>query len=71
MPSTRRSSEDLGEPLVQFHCRLPASIVARFNEYTMDPVRNKPKYGERSRIMTALLTQWMDTLDKNREGPTS
>ena len=66
--SLQTREERLKEELVPFHIRIPASILARFNEYTHNPLRNKPRYAERSRIITELLVRFLDELDENRKG---
>lgn len=39
---------------------LPATLAGRVEYALMDPVLNKPIYGSRNKLVTALLTRWLE-----------
>ena len=51
------------EPWVQQKVTLPATLMARFSRFHWDPVLNKPQYGAISRVMTELLTEYVNRLE--------
>jgi len=51
------------EPWVQQKITLPATLLARFSRFHWDPVLNKPQYGAISRVMTELLTEYVNRLE--------
>ena len=51
------------EPWVQQKVTLPATLLARFSRFHWDPVLNKPQYGAISRVMTELLTEYVNRLE--------
>lgn len=42
---------------------LPAPIAAKADLMLLDPLSQRPKYGARSRLVAALLEQWLASLD--------
>lgn len=51
------------EPYIQQKVNLPATLMARFNELHWDPVLQKPQYGSVSRILTDLLTDYVNRME--------
>lgn len=47
---------------------IPAALKAKMDLILRDPRTGKPKYAERSRIVTQLLETWLDTLTPRVEG---
>jgi hypothetical protein len=57
--SRRRTPEHYVQQKVSF----PATLFARFSQYHWDPVLNKLKYGAISKVMTDLLTDYVNKLE--------
>lgn len=51
------------EPYVQTKVNFPATLMARFSLLHWDPVLSKPKYGEVSRVLTALLSNYVNQME--------
>jgi len=48
------------EPYVQIKVNLPATLNALLEEQLWDPVLKKPRYAERSSIITKLVQRWLE-----------
>jgi hypothetical protein len=59
------SRQKTPEPYVQQKVSFPATLLARFSRFHWDPVLNKMEYGAISRVMTDLLTDYVN----RRENP--
>lgn len=59
------------EPTVEWKLRLPASLVAQVELLLMDPMKRKPRYGERSVLVSNLLRRHLQdvnfSVSKERE----
>jgi hypothetical protein len=51
------------EPYIQQKVSFPMTLFARFSRFHWDPVLNKPEYGAISRVMTQLLTDYVNKLE--------
>jgi hypothetical protein len=51
----RKANPDL---TVDWKIPLPATLAGTVEFLLLDPVTNKPRYGERSRLVAALLADW-------------
>ena len=47
------------EPSVQLHIWLPRSLAERMDLLLLDPVRNRVRYGARSKLMARLVERWL------------
>lgn len=57
--SRRRTPEHYVQQKVSF----PATLFARFSRFYWDPVLNKLQYGAISKVMTELLTDYVNKLE--------
>jgi len=55
--SRRRKSE----PYVQIKVNLPATLNALLEDQLWDPVLKKPRYAERSTLITSLIRAWLES----------
>ena len=55
------------DPPVKILVSLPSSLVAKLDLLLIDPVRGKPKYAQRSRLIRRLLREYVE----QRTGTTS
>lgn len=46
---------------------LPATIAGAVEHELMDPITKKPRYGERSKLVAALLADWLATRGRKVE----
>ena len=51
------------EPWVQQKITLPATLLARFSRFHWDPVLNKPQYGAISKVITDLLSDYVNRME--------
>ncbi len=53
---------------IQWKLSLPTSLAAAVDLYFYDPVRGRPSYGERSKLVTMLLEHWLkkNTIKKGK-----
>ena len=51
------------EPHVSQKVSLPATLVARFSRFHWDPVLNKPQYGAISKVVTELLSDYVNKME--------
>jgi hypothetical protein len=58
---TRRTPE----PYIQQKVSIPATLLARFSRFHWDPVLNKPQYGAISRVVTKLLSDYVNRMEGN------
>jgi hypothetical protein len=63
---TRRTPE----PYIQQKVSIPATLLARFSRFHWDPVLNKPQYGAISRVVTKLLSDYVNRMEGNPDAPT-
>lgn len=52
---------------IRIHFSLPASLVAELNLLTFDPVRGKPAYGQRTKLFTMLLREYLNKKKKEQQ----
>lgn len=52
----RKPNPDLSKP---WKVVLPATLAGSVEFELLDPVTKKPRYGERSRLIAALLNEWL------------
>lgn len=53
----RRCSPDL---MVDWKICLPATVAGAVEFMLLDPLTKKPRYGQRSKIITAKLVEWLE-----------
>lgn len=58
------------EETVAIIVRVPVSLKAQIDLVLLDPVMGKMKYGSLTKLMVALLRQWLDSLPKQRQQST-
>lgn len=58
MPRPRRP-----DPPVRIHIALSQSLLARLELHLHDPIRGKPRYGDRSKLIESLLEEWLKIQD--------
>ena len=63
---TRRTPE----PYIQQKVSIPATLLARFSRFHWDPVLNKPQYGAISRVVTKLLSDYVNRMEGNPDAHT-
>jgi hypothetical protein len=51
------------EPHISQKVSLPATLVARFSRFHWDPVLNKPQYGAISKVVTELLSDYVNRME--------
>ena len=56
---TRRTAE----PHVSQKVSLPATLVARFDRFHWNPTLNKPQYGAISKVITDLLSDYVNRME--------
>jgi hypothetical protein len=47
------------EPYKKWKVLIPATLAGRIEFYFLDPITGKPKYGDRGRLITQLLEEWL------------
>ncbi len=53
------------EPTVRYRCNLPLTLAAKVELLLQDPIRpGKRVYGEFSKLVSSLLTNYFDSLEK-------
>lgn len=52
------------EPSVHVHVYIPSSIMAQVRILLADPLTGKPPYGAVGKVVTELLTGWVDKQKK-------
>jgi hypothetical protein len=57
------SRQRTSEPYVQQKVSIPATLFARFSRFHWDPVLNKVQYGSISRILTELLSDYVNKME--------
>jgi hypothetical protein len=50
----------LAEPFVKWNLNIPATLAARVEMRYYDPTHQKPRYAERSKLVTRLLVEWVE-----------
>lgn len=60
----RRGRKPHADPPTEWKVSLPTSIAAKVELLLTDPYTGKPEHGARSRLLTALLTQWLEEQSK-------
>jgi len=50
----------LADPPIELHLSLPSSLVKSVDERLIDPVRGKPRYAARSKLIQHLLIKWLE-----------
>lgn len=66
MARGRKSHTD---PPVEIKVHVPTSVIGKVELALVDPVRGKPTYGSRSKLITRLLRDWLDDVAKGRRNP--
>lgn len=56
MPNQGRKKTEGG--LVRWALLVPTDLAARIELKLLDPIYNQPRYGERSKLVNALLDKW-------------
>lgn len=51
-------------PSVAWNIALPVDLAAKVELRLFDPVSSRPLYGERSKLVQALLREWLERHDK-------
>jgi hypothetical protein len=51
------------EPYIQQKVSIPSTLFARFSRFHWDPVLNKMQYGAISKILTELLTDYVNKME--------
>ena len=48
-------------PTIEWKFHIPVDLAAQVELLLKDPVRDKVKYGERSKLLETLLRQWIES----------
>jgi hypothetical protein len=59
------------EPYVQQKVSIPATLFARFSRFHWDPVLNRVQYGAISKVLTDLLTDYVNKMENPDAPPLS
>lgn len=60
------SKPQRSDPPVEIELSIPQSVLTRVELALVDPVRGKPAYGARSKLVTRLLKDWLDRLQRGK-----
>lgn len=66
MPRGRRPNTD---PPIRTEVQVPQSVLVQVDLLLVDPVRNRPAYGARSKLVTKLLRNWLTEVKQKRVSP--
>ncbi len=59
MPRRRRRAIASVGLYVRWNLSIPADIAAQVETQFFDPITKKPRYGERNKLVTTLLREWV------------